>query len=565
VADGLLILKLVPLALICSIGPGLLMVGRLRWSPMEKLCGAFAASFIATYLASFALFCLNARAWAYWGFSCIFALMGLAGWRTARLFLHRRVTRRALLAFAIVLSWEAMHMAMVRAYSGGDWQGDWQGHYQRTQFFLHQVPNDFLMLGTYTVPARPPLLNAMAAFICRQVGLSFQAYQLSLLCWNGWTFLPCCLLLVYFGRRARRFIPVLAILFMLNPSIVQNATLTVTKALTAGLVVLGICFYLRGRIAAAAVTLAAALLTHYSAGPFAAAIGLHCLYQVICRRLSLRRAIISGSVAAALLSTWFAWSLGVYGAHVTFLSNTTATGTAEKSVATNVQKILYNLMTCAIPHPLRYVKYRPFSPPRNLGDLRDYYFMMTQTTLTTMVGLASGAVAIGLIARFFRSPPRRKDRPFWGYFLIFTCLVGVAVNPGWNSFGVAYVTMQSLALMGVTLVAASLPRVRPWVFWTVWTGLAIDYALGILLEFDRESYVYPTVTRPDGRVFMLPDYTLGGTGAQEYMQKLRAGYVFWGDRLSRFSTGFEICSVVIAVCALWYLKRFRSSQLRSQL
>ena len=38
----------------------------------------------------------------------------------------------------------------------------------------------------------------------------------------------------------------LAILFMLNPTIVQNVTFTWTKAMTAGLVVLGVCLYVRG-------------------------------------------------------------------------------------------------------------------------------------------------------------------------------------------------------------------------------------------------------------------------------------------------------------------------------
>jgi hypothetical protein len=558
VADSLLILKMLPLVLVCSIGPGLLIVRRRRWSPMEKLCAVFSTSFIAVYLASFTLFCLNAPVWAYWTASAAFLMAGVAGWRTARLFLHRRDTRRVLLAFAFVLAWEAMHMAMVRAYSGGDWQGDWREHYERTQIFIRQFPIDFLMQGVSPLPARPPLMNAAAAFFCCQVGLSFQAYQLMFLCWNSWTFLPCCLLLRFFARRGQRLVAPLAVLFMLNPSIVQNATLTVTKALTAGLVVLGVCFYLRRRVVPAAVTLAAALLTHYSAGPYAVAIGLHCLYETARRRQPLGRTVAAGGAATLLLAPWFIWSIAVFGARVTFFSNTTAVGTSQYSPGANFHKVIFNLISCAIPHPLRPVAYKPFSPPHNWGDVRDYYFMMAQTTLPTMVGITGGAVALGLIIRFLRAPPRPWpfQKSFWLYFLLLTYFLAAAVDPGFNSMGIGYVTMQSLALMGVTLVAANLTELRPWVFRLVWAGLGIDYAFGILLEFDRESYAYPTITGPDGRIFMLPDYTLGGTGASEFLAKLQHGYVFWGDHLARAGTAFEILSLVTAVCALWYFKRF---------
>jgi hypothetical protein len=119
--------------------------------------------------------------------------------------------------------------------------------------------------------------------------------------------------------------------------------------------------------------------------------------------------------------------------------------------------------------------------------------------------------------------------------------------------------------MGVTLVAAGLATLRPALFRLYLAGLAVDYALGILLQFDRESYVYPTVMNDNGQWVMLPDYTLGSTGAQEYLEKLRAGYVFWGDRLARISTGLEVLSVACAVCAIWYLARRQGLACRERL
>jgi len=306
-----------------------------------------------------------------------------------------------------------------------------------------------------------------------------------------------------------------------------------------------------------AVSLAAAMLAHYSAGPYVAAIGLHCLYQVIRHRRPARPAILAAAAAAALLATWFVWSLAVYGTRITFLSNTTATSALEKSTNATVYKTFYDLLSCAIPHVLRPVAYKPFSPPRNWGDMRDYYFMMAQSCLPTMVGLVSGAVALWLIVRFFRSPPRPwpHSKPFWLYFLLFTYIVGVAVNPGLNYFGIAEITLQPLALMGVTLVAAQLPSLKPWLFRVLCAGLILDYAFGILLEFDRESYIYPTIVGPDKKIYMLPDATLGTTGATEYINKVWAGYVFIGDHLSRAIPAMEVASALAAAAAVLLLAR----------
>jgi hypothetical protein len=552
-----LAIQVILLAAVSFLGPGLLIVNKLRWSPLEKLCGALAASFIVVYLVSFGLFLLNAGVWAYWSATTIFALMGFAGRRAARLLIRHRTTRAALIAWAGLLAWYALHLAMVRNYSGADWQGDWHEHYERTQYFLHQFPNDHLFIRVYTLPARPPEMNAIAAFICRQTGLNFTSFSLVFLILNGWTFLPCCLLLSFFTRRARRSIIALALLFMLNPSVVQNATVTWTKAFTAGMAVLGICFYLRRRLVPAALALAASCLAHYSAAPYAVVIGLHSIYQAVRRRQPWRRVILAGASAAALLATWFAFALSVYGPRVTFLSNTTAEGTSRLTPLDNVRKVVFNLFFSAVPHLLHPVPYNPFSPIRNWGDLRDYYFTMAQTVLPNMVGLAGGIVAIGLLIRFFRSPPRPwpLEKKFWLYFLAATYLVGVAVNPGYNQFGNAYVTLQTLALMGVTLVAANLPSLRPWVHRLVCCGLAVDYALGILLEFDRESYVYPTAVGADGQTYLLPDDSLGTTGATEYLEKVRAGYVFLGDHLARAGVWLEISSAILAVGALWLFLR----------
>ncbi|HTW94780.1 MAG TPA: hypothetical protein VMD30_08310, partial [Tepidisphaeraceae bacterium] len=528
---------MVGLLVVCSLGPGLLIVSRLRFSPLEKLCAAFAASFICIYLTSFALFCFQAGAKEYWAAAEIFLVMGIAGWRTLVLIIRCRSSRWALIAFAGVLAWDFLHLALIRHYDGGDWAVDWREHFDRTAYFLGLHPRDFIFGGLYLLPARPPLMNVIAAFFCRMTGLSFESYSLCFVFLNAWALVPCCLLVRILWPKGRASIAVLAILFAMNPSIMENATLTVTKAMTAGFAVLGVCFYLRalrrrggtnGRIVASALSFAAGILAHFSAGPYAAAVGLHCLWQMVRGRRKWAEPLIGGGLAAGLMATWFIWSVAVYGPRITFLSNTTATGASDKSMAANLDKAIYNLFTSLVPHPLHPVSDTHFTRLGNWGQIHDYYFMMTQTTLPMMMGATGGLVAIGITIWLLR---RQRGLPagmrgFWIWFLIFSLLVGAAVNPERDAYGCAQVTLQALAMIGVTFLAAWLMRLRSGLFIFVLFGMAVDYALGIYLHFDRQAHVFRVNLVDNGKYMqVVRDPELGVTGYGEFVAKIYLKFI----------------------------------------
>lgn len=541
----------------------------MRWSPLEKLCGSLAGSLILIYLASFALFCLHAPREAYFGFSAVFTLMGILSLGQLAAFFRHRLTRRVILAYLVVAVWEFGHLAMVRSFSGGVWSGDWREHYDRMCYFLNLRPRNFLFLGIYQLSARPPMMNLICAFFCRQVGLSFEAYSLCCLFLNGLAFIPCCLLLRLFRARGLRNVFPLAILFMLNPSIVENATYTVTKALTAGLVVMGVCFYLRAlrektavggpsRMIAAALCLASGVLTHYSAGPYAVAVAIHYLWTLIRGRLRFREAILAGGAGAILLATWFSWSIVTYGLHTSFLSNSTAINMATVPPGDSVRLFLYKIFVNFVPHPLHRANARLFPPGWNRNNLRDYFFMMSQQTLPMMIGSTGGIVAIGLFLTAKKGLHREKQ--FWSYFVIFTYIIGTLSDPEWPVYGSAFATAQPLALMGVVLVAARLFDLPAPLFWLVIAGSAIDYAWGIFLQFYQESFTYPTFTDTQGNVAVYPDPSLGINGAVDYQQKLNYHFTFWGDHLAGIASLLEVASVLIALAALWILIRLRRTR-----
>jgi hypothetical protein len=640
----ILALKLVPLILLCGIAPGLLVVRRLRWSPLEKLCGAVAASFIITYLASFSLFCFNAPPGAYQAVSAVYAVIAILNFRQFLLFFRFHQTRKVLLAFFLVLLWDFLHLCIVRNYSGGTWSSDWNEHYERAWYFLHAHSNDFKYLGSYLLPARPPMMNLICAFIGDQIRgprfqasqpavMQFETYSLCCLILNAWAFLPCCLLLRHLKRKGVRNVWVLAILFMLSPSIMANVTFTITKAMSAGFVVLGTCFYLRGlksgkssrisdsgnrmfphspspgtpgegwgggrtpmdrrnplpdpppeyqgrgteaarvkmqlpcdspRIAAAALSLAAGILVHYSALPFAAVIALHYLWILSRQRRPIFESLVAAFSATALLFTWFAWSIAVFGTRVTFLSNTTAAGAVTKSLGENARKILLNLFTSLVPHPFHTLADKQIPSIHNWGNLRDYCFMMYQTTLPMMIGSVAGLMALYLL--FFRryafggDAKFKSQRSFWLFFVPFSFIFGTATNPDWDPIGVAHITQQALAMMGVALVAAWLLDLRRWLFAIIIFGTAIDYALGVLLEFNRESYIFHTKVDPRLGRILIPDPTLGGPAFVEYYNKIVYRLVFWGDHFVAASTCLQIISSIVAMTALALLIRMKFRQ-----
>ena len=106
--------------------------------------------------------------------------------------------------------------------------------------------------------------------------------------------------------------------------------------------------------------------------------------------------------------------------------------------------------------------------------------------------------------------------------------------------------MQPLALLGVTFLASRLIKLNGPVFWLVLAGVVVDYVLGILLNFDRLSYLYPTLATATGWNVGV-DESLGW-GRGEYSAKLVMRLMFWGDYLAGFANVFKCVS---AIGAAW--------------
>jgi len=485
---------LIPLLAVCCFFPGFLLVRRLRWTPLEKLCGAVGLSVLLLYLAAWATYCFGPHDQrpVYRAIAAAAVLCGIFCWRDIlRLFRTFR-GRQTGLAFAALLVYTLALLSMIRVYSGAGWSGDWGEHLQRTLFFLDRLPRDVTINGYYMLPARPPMQNVVAAFFLGLTSDRFELLQITFTFLNALVFLPCVLILPALGLGRRRVLPILFLLAA-NPAVMENTVYVWTKALTAFYVVLAIWFYLAGwrknestRIAAAFVALAAGTLVHYSAGPYLLFLALHFLVRFLrTRPLRWGRFAAASIPAALVLVTWLGWSFHVYGAKLTLASNTSVTSSAP-SKTENLAKIAANLYDTIVPGWMR-SEPGNWPQPNGGGLLRDYAFSFYQLNFIFAMGLLGGPLIVWLVGRKLLRRSGDRELGFWRALAPFCMVVGIAVVGERDHLGVPHLTLLSLEVLGLCYLASVFPRFPRSLRLAVVACCCVDFALGVYWQARIES------------------------------------------------------------------------------
>ena len=483
------------LLMVCSFAPGFYCVRRLPWGPMEKLSGGIGLSLVLLYLASWGIYCFGPReaGGACAAISAVCVLLGILARQEIRALIGSWRVRRAVLGQAFLLLWAMVMLAAIRHYSGLGWGGDWLEHFQRSLFFLHRFPGDTPILGGYRLPARPPMMNVLAAFFLAQTQDRFELFQAISAFLNMLAFLPCCLMLPALGLGRRpRTLPLVA-LFAVSPVVMENAMYTWTKNLSAFFVVLAFWFYLAGwrkndraRMVAAFLALSAGLLVHYSAGPYCVLLGFHYLLRVFWKRPRKWRELAAIAVPCGLLlGTWLAWSVAEYGSKATFQSNTSVTA-ARGYQGNNLVKIGANLVDSVVPYVLRSgLAYTSQSNPA--GVLRDNAFGFYQVNLIFGMGLVGGPMVVWLLWGFVRRrAPGLREWPFWRVLIPCSVIVGIAVVGERDHMGSAHLTLLPMEMLGLSLIAAAFPWKRLAAIAIV-AGCFVDFSLGVFLQAHLEA------------------------------------------------------------------------------
>jgi hypothetical protein len=554
------------LAAVCLVGPGLFFVRHLRWKPAETLCASVAASVLLIYLASSAIFWMHIQnvAAAHWVVTGICLILTLASGRDwARLF-NRRQVRRVSCAFLILWVWTILLLSIIRHYAGGTWYGDWVEHYKRCLFFLEHWDLQYKFLGMYLVTARPPVMNLVCAHFMAMLGKDYVPFQMTAAFLNLLPALPCCLFASAFappkvGRK--KAIAILTLILAASPMFMEQVTYAWTKSFTAFFCLMSLWIYLRAwrkadrtRFIAAFVCAVAACLSHFYAVGWTAALVLHYLLVVWPKRpRKWREAAEIGVACAALSATWFVWAMIAYGPRTPFNSSTTAWSVHNENLRDRVATIGFDLESTFVPYFLRAVPYDQISQTSRLGLLRDKAFDLYQTNAMFCLGLAGIVALFYVISRKDESRGKTPGelRRFWIFFFATTIFLGLVSVPTPDDWGDAHLFLVPQALLILSALAGAVAGMRSgwriaWIF-----AIAIDFALGILLQVHLENRVFQLENVPGQTLPVVVGNDLPSQKAQDnFVAKQVLNLRFIGDDFAYISAEMEIALCVAFIFLL---------------
>ncbi|HEY5228964.1 MAG TPA: hypothetical protein VIJ19_10500, partial [Opitutaceae bacterium] len=436
--------------------------------------------------------------------SCVFLVVG----RRGVVALLRDPAARDIAAGQLAVTfWCVGWLAFVASYSGGAWTGDFIEHWQRSLFFMRNW-TDPLFIDQYQLPARPPLANVLAAAFMRMTSADYAHFQVVMTILASLAYLPVALLAGRFGGRIA--IRVAAVLMMLNPLFIQNATYPWTKLQAAFFILTGFYFFLRVRDAdkdspraatACALSLGGAIVTHYSSGPYVVVIaaawiilGFRWKWDPQYTHMTFR----SAAAGALVLAPWFLWSVVHYGLGGTFLSNTSVS-MLQKSPGNPLLIMALNLRDSLIPPQLRGFQGTLFRQSSPWGSLRDQLFLVYQLNPLAALGCVGWLAALVQGARLARSSPR-SERGFWLASLAGVVAISFATYGDRDHYGTGHICLQAAVLGGLAFIASQWERLsRPWRT-AVACGCVVDFALGIALQFGVEDFAFDRWFTP-GRGF----------------------------------------------------------------
>lgn len=498
------LLSSVVLFLVLTFGLAWPLASRLALAPAEKLLAAAGLSLLGIFLYAWGLYVLGLSFRLLWLLPPL-ALGGLAVARGPLIAVARdRDARGIWLAQSLVTLWCVGWLATVSSYSGGGWSSDWIEHWDRTRFFFERWPVESKFLGHYLLPARPPLANVLTGVFMRLTHFDFARYQLFSTLLASVVFLPAAVLARRFG--GPRAVAVLTALFMVNPLFVQNATFAWTKLPAAFFILGSLWFFLRAHAAGAprsagilcGLMLAAGLLAHYSAGPYAVVLAVAWIafgWPRLRDRAWWRATACAVLAGGGILLIWLGWSSATYGLTGTFLSNTSVTS-EDVHQGNQFVKISLNLFDTLVPHFLRRVDPSLIAQTSPWGWWRDYFFQCYQLNLPLALGSVAWLAVLRELWRARREAPRSRDRWFWAGYIAGIIVLGVGAHGGRDHWGLVHICLQPLVLLGVAFLAARWDALgRGWRRALIIGGM-VDFTLGIALHFAVQNFALDRWFRP---------------------------------------------------------------------
>lgn len=528
----------VPLFAIVASGLAWPLVARCTLDPAEKLGATIALSLVGVFLLAWFGFIIRAPLSLHWLLPVVSFGGLVARKKELEATLRTPDARELLIGQCLVAAWCLGWLSLVVTYSGGGWAADWFEHWERSRHFLERGSHDAVFIEHASVTARPPLANVVTAALLSLTRADFAHYQLLSTLLASLAFTPAALLARRFGGTAA--VPMAAVLCMLNPLFVQNATFAWTKLPAAFFVLGALWFFLTakhaphglGRALLFSACLSAAILTHYSAGPCALVLAAAWVIHTWSRRLDAawwRATAAAATLGALLLATWFGWAFAVYGASGTLLTNTSVQA-ADTSASGQLARVALNLRDTLVPHFLRSFDQGLIAQTSPWGYQRDWFFQSYQVNLVFAFGCLAWLI-LGVTLRRAWSAAPKAIRVSWTVAVAATVIIGIAVHGARDTWGLTHICLQPVVLLGLAFLAGSVSTLaRPWRI-TLALGAAFDLTFGLLLHFGVQSLAFDRWLNPS-RTLDSVFATYNQTAFMNIAAKVQHQLLFFADALA---------------------------------
>jgi hypothetical protein len=544
------------------------LAARFHYAGPEKVLVSVSLSLTGIFLLAWAIYVFALPRNTLWilPFGTVMAIV--AGRSPLRELWRDDVARELIVTQLIVTGSCVGWQALVISYSGGFWIADWFGHWQRVEFFLERGPRDILFNGFDPLTSRPPLGNVVVGALLAVTRVDFAHYQLATTVLSSLAFLPAAMFAHRFG--GGRVITVLAVGLLLNPMFIQNTTFAWTKMPAAFFTLTAIHFFLRSNedsyrstaLNLCAVSLGAALLTHYSAGPYALIL---VIAWVVGGRASWsdtkwwRTTLFAALFGALLLACWFGWSFGVYGSNRTLMTNTSVTDQAS-SMLEQLRIIILNIRDTLVPHFLRRVNYGLIAQPSSEGWWRDWFFQLYQVNLFFGFGCVAWLVLGRQLIGLMKNMPPHRSIP-WVSAAVGAVTLGVAVHTGRNVWGLAHICLQPVILLGLAFLATRWHALPMGWGIALGVGAIFDFCFGILLHFGIQSFLIGEFLSPNRSAMDIVSRYSTNT-AMNFRHKLQGQWTFLGDELA---SGRLILMAILALLLILAILRMQYSKKKPRL
>ena len=581
-------------AIVLSILPAWGLSSYITSDPLTRLLVAVMGSYTLMYLLEFGAYLMSAPQWIP------LSLLLLACLGSTVVPIRQEMERSdaapfpwdGMVTWAGLALWILGMQSQIAVYGGQGWWGDWHEHYERTLFFLDQLPPGTTFLyGRWTLAARGPMFNAAAALLMSLFGREFWVYQTVTTALNTFPVVAFALLIREMSG-IRQSVALLwsAVILGIAPFAVPLETQTVTKFLTLGFLLGAVHLYRLGLtreeptlVGASLGAFAAGILAHYLALPFAVFFLVHLAYWLVRRPWAGRVVAWQAVASAGLLASWFGYLIITFGLTETLTANSTFGREPGREPPPWGEIFVGNMFMTAVPYSWRHEVAgvggvprieqidgnlpREFRPsPGELNRTTEWFADLARNPLS-FPGALGWAGGLGMVIVVWRAITRyrkglraagacasnrggRTPEPGWAFWLIFF-LVGIPLNVSltrdYQVGGVVHLNLQAFVCLVVVFLLRWLreepPALQAFLLcvFLVESGLTTGALLALEgrrlpLRLGGASDIEPFAKVNADHVYVA-----------NYAHKLREHAVFISDRLGDLAQPFALIVMVMAV------------------